>query len=85
MQHLGLGPTDLPQILAPVLASFRRDFGEPAVLVRSAGRVNLIGEHTDYNHGFVLPAAVDRGIAMAVLRQDGIRDVRFPTVALMSS
>ena len=66
MQHLGLGPTDLPQILAPVLASFRRDFGEPAVLVRSAGRVNLIGEHTDYNQGFVLPAAVDRGIAMAL-------------------
>jgi len=49
-----------------VLASFRQEFGEPAVVVRSPGRVNLIGEHTDYNHGFVLPAAVDRGIAMAV-------------------
>jgi len=68
MQHLGLGPTDLPvpQFFAPVLASFRQEFGEPAVVVRSPGRVNLIGEHTDYNHGFVLPAAVDRGIAMAV-------------------
>jgi galactokinase len=66
MQHLGLGPTDLPQVLVPVLASFRQEFGEPAVVVRSPGRVNLIGEHTDYNHGFVLPAAVDRGIAMAV-------------------
>jgi galactokinase len=49
-----------------VLASFRQEFGEPAVVVRSPGRVNLIGEHTDYNHGFVLPAAVDRGIVMAV-------------------
>jgi galactokinase len=66
MQHLGLGPTDLPQVLVPVLASFRQEFGEPAVVVRSPGRVNLIGEHTDYNHGFVLPAAVDRGIVMAV-------------------
>ena len=55
-----------PQFLAPVLASFRREFGEPAVVVRSPGRVNLIGEHTDYNQGFVLPAAVDRGIAMAL-------------------
>ena len=66
MQHLGLGPTDLPPFFVPVLASFRQDFGEPAVVVRSPGRVNLIGEHTDYNDGFVLPAAVDRGIAMAV-------------------
>jgi galactokinase len=56
----------LPQFLVPVLASFRRQFGEPAVVVRSPGRVNLIGEHTDYNQGFVLPAAVDRGIAMAL-------------------
>jgi galactokinase len=72
MQHLGLGPTDLPPFLVPVLASFRREFGEPAVVVRSPGRVNLIGEHTDYNDGFVLPAAVDRGIAMAVkARSDG--------------
>ena len=54
------------QFQDPVLASFRRQFGEPAVVVRSPGRVNLIGEHTDYNYGFVLPAAVDRGIAMAL-------------------
>ena len=73
MQHLGLGPTEiLPEFLVPVLASFRRQFGEPAVVVRSPGRVNLIGEHTDYNQGFVLPAAVDRGIAMALKpRSDG--------------
>ena len=66
MQRPGLRPTDHMDFHVPVLASFRRQFGEPAVLVRSPGRVNLIGEHTDYNQGFVLPAAVDRGIAMAI-------------------
>jgi galactokinase len=64
MQHPGFGPTE--EFFVPVLASFRQEFGEPAVVVRSPGRVNLIGEHTDYNQGFVLPAAVDRGIAMAL-------------------
>ncbi len=41
--------------------SFAERFGrEPAILARSPGRVNLIGEHTDYNLGYVLPAAIDR-------------------------
>ncbi|HEY4110106.1 galactokinase [Puia sp.] len=42
---------------------------QAALLVRSPGRVNLIGEHTDYNNGFVLPAAVDKAIYMAVERR----------------
>ena len=37
----------------------------PQVVVRAPGRVNLIGEHTDYNDGFVLPAAIDRSIGFA--------------------
>jgi galactokinase len=39
---------------------------EEPLLVRSPGRVNLIGEHTDYNQGFVLPAAVDKAIILAL-------------------
>lgn len=39
--------------------------GEP-LLVRAPGRVNIIGEHTDYNEGFVLPAAIDKAIYVAI-------------------
>ncbi len=46
--------------------SFNNIFGsKPEVIVRAPGRVNLIGEHTDYNDGFVLPAAIDRAIEFA--------------------
>jgi len=41
-----------------LLETFRARFGMPATLYRAPGRVNLIGEHTDYNDGFVLPAAI---------------------------
>ena len=45
----------------PAYEAFARHFGQEADLVASApGRVNLIGEHTDYNEGFVLPMAVER-------------------------
>ena len=37
---------------------FHRRFGQTPIVVQAPGRVNLIGEHTDYNDGFVLPAAV---------------------------
>src|SRR5512136_35584 len=40
--------------------------GRPAFIVRAPGRVNLIGEHTDYNDGFVLPMAIDRAIWIAL-------------------
>lgn len=40
------------------------------ILVKSPGRVNIIGEHTDYNEGFVLPAAVDKTINFAIAPSD---------------
>jgi galactokinase len=53
--------------LVPVIADkFKKHFpGEP-LLVVSPGRVNLIGEHTDYNEGFVLPGDVDNAPVFAV-------------------
>jgi galactokinase len=47
--------------------SFIERFGEaPALLVRAPGRVNIIGEHTDYNDGFVLPMAINRATFIAL-------------------
>ncbi len=54
-----------------VLERYEKEFGGKPVIVRSPGRVNIIGEHTDYNEGFVLPAAIDRAAYVAVgPRQD---------------
>jgi galactokinase len=50
-----------------VRREFRQRFGSrPNYVVRAPGRVNLIGEHTDYNDGFVLPLAIDRAVWLAV-------------------
>ena len=45
---------------------FQQLFGQTPLLVSSPGRINLIGEHTDYNDGFVMPAAIDKRIIYAV-------------------
>jgi len=45
---------------------FRELFSENPLILRSPGRVNIIGEHTDYNMGFVLPGAIDKAIYFAI-------------------
>jgi len=63
----------MPLAQRDVADSFQRAFGQPPRwIVRAPGRVNLIGEHTDYNDGFVLPIAIDRAIWIALRpRTDG--------------
>ena len=54
------------EIIDHITNIFQKTFGEvPAHLVRAPGRVNLLGEHVDYNDGFVLPAAIDRATYIA--------------------
>jgi galactokinase len=54
-----------------ILARYRELYGgDPTFWVRAPGRVNLIGEHTDYNDGFVLPAAIEREMLIAVGPED---------------
>lgn len=50
--------------------SFKASFGQPHSMVFSPGRLNIIGEHTDYNEGFVFPAAIDKGIYAAFGKSD---------------
>ena len=54
---------------------FSERFGGEGTLYASAGRINLIGEHTDYNGGFVFPGAIDK-VIMADIRPNGTDKVR---------
>lgn len=57
--------------VAGVRSAFTSMYGREPRVFRAPGRVNLIGEHTDYNDGFVLPMAIDRSLLLAgAARQD---------------
>ena len=50
-----------------ILSEFTKRFEGTPVVYASSGRINLIGEHTDYNGGFVFPGAIDKYIMAAIL------------------
>ena len=57
-------------LIRHIKLSFINKFATEPILVFSPGRINLIGEHTDYNDGFVFPAAIDKGIVTAIQKND---------------
>ena len=62
-----------------IRSAFRHRFGGQGTLYTAPGRVNLIGEHTDYNLGYVLPGAIDRAITLEI-RPNGTK--QFTVVSL---
>jgi galactokinase len=54
------------ELYGQIEQKYKEIFCEDPYLIRSPGRINLIGEHTDYNEGFVLPAAIDKAIYFAI-------------------
>ena len=53
-----------------LIRSHQEEYGQgPDIIAQAPGRVNLIGEHTDYNEGFVLPMAIDYYVQVAVSRR----------------
>ena len=54
------------KLVNKVKNSFKDQFKTKPLIVFSPGRINLIGEHTDYNDGFAFPAAINKGIALAI-------------------
>ena len=58
------------KLVKEVKSSFKDQFKTKPLIVFSPGRINLIGEHTDYNDGFAFPAAINKGIALAISKSD---------------
>lgn len=54
------------KLVNEIKKTFTEKFNSDPLLIFSPGRINIIGEHTDYNDGFVFPAAIDKGIAAAI-------------------
>lgn len=57
-------------LIHSVREKFQQRFGAEPQVFRSPGRVNIIGEHTDYNNGFVLPAAIDKAVYVGISRRE---------------
>jgi galactokinase len=53
-----------------IISLFLKKFNAEPTIIRSPGRINIIGEHTDYNEGFVLPAAIDKAIYFAISKRE---------------
>ncbi len=57
-------------MIEKITRKFQEEYHTEARIFRSPGRVNILGEHTDYNEGFVLPAAIDKAIYIAISKRE---------------
>ena len=73
--------TEMQQRIAQLRTAFARAFADArnTTITRAPGRVNIIGEHTDYNDGYVLPIAIDRSVLVA-MRPNGSSSVNIHSV-----
>lgn len=72
------------ELKSKIQKAFEEKFGEKGTLYASAGRINLIGEHTDYNGGYVFPGAIDK-VIMAEIRPNGTDKVNLYSLDLKES
>lgn len=61
---------DQSLLIQKVLNTFQAIYKEEPIIIRSPGRVNIIGEHLDYNEGFVLPGAIDKAIYIGISKRN---------------
>lgn len=60
-----------------IKTAFQQTFKTEPIMIFSPGRINIIGEHTDYNDGFVFPAAINKGIVAAIQKSDAKTSIAF--------
>lgn len=70
--------------LENIASVFRDTFSSQPLLVQGCGRINIIGEHTDYNEGFVLPASINRYIYFAIA-ENGTNECHFHALDINDS
>lgn len=59
-------PPKLPMIQSQIASYYKENYSGSFLMIKAPGRINLIGEHTDYNLGYVLPASIEKAIYFAV-------------------
>jgi len=64
-------------LINKIKTSFQETFKTDPLMIFSPGRINIIGEHTDYNDGFVFPAAINKGIVAAIQKSDSKTSIAY--------
>ena len=75
------------QLISQIETDFNKQFAiKPKLLTLTPGRINIIGEHTDYNEGLAMPVAIDRWICAAVSNNDDkLFNIHFEQVFILDN